>query len=318
MYDPRAREALRKLIHVEDPYVRARAAVSLGRLRDVEAVPALIDALMVAPTQYEREEAVRWLGRLRDPRALEPLLTLLPEFSLRYLVTVALGQLGDARAYDALAEMLRWETHTNIRDELIRGLGLLGDARALESLSVALSDEPGLKNTAESMVRLGALEKGFLGGIDLAPSARELRGFGGCQAGPLLHDWDYLDRTTCRQLGAHGELKLALPRGPAKFGPGTQLLVRVRRDGSQEAGPLKLTLAGHELANIEVDGSWREHRIDVPPEWLSGTNVKLGLDWAGDAPYVVLDHALLVPRNERSSATALGGTNPADNAQAAP
>ena len=95
-------------------------------------MPALIDALWVAPTQYEREEAVRWLGRLRDPRAIEPLLSLLPEFSLRYLVTVALGQHRRSRAPTLpLAEMLHWETHTNIRDEVVRGLGLLGDARAL-------------------------------------------------------------------------------------------------------------------------------------------------------------------------------------------
>src|SRR5690606_22013851 len=134
MYDARARGPLTRLVHVEDPYLRARAAVSLGRLRDRTAVPALIDALWVAPTQYEREEAVRWLGRLRDKRAIEPLLSLLPEFGLRYLVTVALGQIGDPRVFGVFLEMLGWEHHTNSRDELVRGFGFLRDARAIAPL----------------------------------------------------------------------------------------------------------------------------------------------------------------------------------------
>ncbi len=317
MYDARARDALRKLVHVEDPHVRARAAVSLGRLRDVEAVPALIDALWVAPTQYEREEAVRWLGRLRDPRALEPLLSLLPEFGLRYLVTVALGQIGDSRAYDALIEMLRWETHTNIRDELVRGLGLLGDERALPVLVGVFAQEAELKNTSESLVRLGALEKGYLAGVDVAPGVRGLRGLGECQAGPLFHDWNYLARTTCKQIAQRAELTLPWDRG--EFSAGAELVLRVRRDGTPEVGPLKVSISGHELATLEVDGSWREHRVEVPAEWLGGTSAKLALDFPGDGPYVVLDHALLVPRKERANAgRPLGGTNPADHAQSAP
>ncbi|MFT3921981.1 MAG: sulfatase-like hydrolase/transferase [Myxococcales bacterium] len=319
MYDPRARDALRRLIHVEDPFVRARAAVSLGRLRDPEAVPALIDALWVAPTQYEREEAVRWLGRLRDPRALEPLLSLLPEFGLRYLVTVALGQLGDPRAYDALAEMLRWETHTNIRDELIRGLGLLGDPRALPIVTDVLAQEPGLKNTPETLVRLDAVQKGYLGGTDLGPDTRDMRGFGACRAGPLLHDWDYLDRTTCQQLAPHAELKLSLPREHANWAAGAQLIIRLKRDAVPLSGSLALSMGGKPLATLEVDGSWREHRIDVPAELLTGSSARLSLEWTGDAPYTEVDHALLVPRSERLSASPeLGTPNAAHHAPAVP
>ncbi|HEY6877391.1 MAG TPA: sulfatase-like hydrolase/transferase, partial [Polyangiales bacterium] len=176
LYDGRARDPLRRLMHVEDPYLRARAAVSLGRLRDRAAVPALIDALWVAPTQYEREEAVRWLGRLGDPRATEPLLTLLSEFSLRYLLAVALGQVGgmsgDTRAYPDLIGMLDWESRTNIRDEVVRGLGLLRDARAIPALVRAFEQDPALKNTAESLVRLDALGRGAIGGLDMNPHTK--------------------------------------------------------------------------------------------------------------------------------------------------
>jgi hypothetical protein len=307
MYDPRAKDNLRKLIHVEDPFVRARAAVSLGRLRDPAAVPALIDALWAAPTQYEREEAVRWLGRLRDPRGLEPLLSLLPEFGLRYLVTVALGQIGDPRAFDALADMLRWEFHTNIRDELVRGLGFLGDARAIPLLVRVLADEPGLKNTAESLVRLDAISLGYLGGADLAPNLRGAKGIGDCRAGPLFHDWDYLDRTTCAQRTRRAELDLALPRAHASWSAGAQLVLRLRRDEAHEDGQLTLWLGGRNLGSVEVDGSFREHRLDVPPDRLTGASARVVLEWSGGAPGaeasgaarepgLVLDHVLLIPR----------------------
>ena len=119
---------------------------------------------------------MRWLGRIRDPRAVEPLLSLLPEFGLRYLLAVALGQIGDPRAYDALVGMLDWESRTNIRDEVVRGLGLLGDTRAIPRLLAALDDEPALKNSAESLIRLHALEHGALGGLDFnKDSARRAR-----------------------------------------------------------------------------------------------------------------------------------------------
>jgi arylsulfatase A-like enzyme len=318
MYDPRARKALERLIHVEDPFVRARAAVSLGRLRDPAAVPALIDALWAAPTQYEREEAVRWLGRLRDPRALEPLLSLLPEFGLRYLVTVALGQLGDPRAFEALSDMLRWETHTNIRDELIRGLGFLQDERALPALTEVLAQEPGLKNTAESLMRLQALSRGYLGGLDLAPGVRDARGFGACRAGPLFHDWDYLDRTTCSQLTAQAELKLPLPREHANWDHGAELILRLKRDGSSEPGKLAVSLGGQLLGTVEVDGSFREQRLAVPAELLAGPSARLALGWAGEPPYVILDHALLVPRPAQLTAVPSLAADPTHDTEAIP
>ena len=99
MYDARARNALRALVRAEDPDIRVRAAVSLGRLRDTEAVPALVEALWIATGDYERQEAVRWLGRLRDPRAVEPLIQLLPESRTRFLVVAAIGMIGDRRGY---------------------------------------------------------------------------------------------------------------------------------------------------------------------------------------------------------------------------
>lgn len=300
MYDERARDALQKLMHAEDPYLRARAAVSLGRLRDRQAVPALIDALWVAPTQYEREEAVRWLGRLRDPSAVEPLLSLLPEFSLRYLIAVALGQIGDARAYDALVDMLTWESRTNIRDEIARGLGLLGDARAIPVLVMLLDREPGLRNTAEALVRLGAHVQGQLGGLDVAPQIKGLTGLGGCVAGPLDHDWDFTQRTHCTTQGRRAQLELPLPSTRTHW-LAAQLVIRARRADAPEPTSCAVSLARSPLGNTRFDGSFREQRWDVAGDQLRAAHASLVLECDDKSARITLDHALIVPRTDSTA-----------------
>jgi hypothetical protein len=251
----------------------------------------------VAPTLYEREEAVRWLGRLRDARAVEPLLSVIPEFGLRYLVAVALGEIGDARAYDALTDMLQWEERTNIRDEIVRGLGLLGDARAIEPLIGALLDEPELKHTAESLVRLDAIGRGQLGGRDIEPSLSGKGGLFECAAGPLRHDWDYLARTTCK---GRGQVRLALPLGSVKadLSRGSILLVRLRRSDAAETTEIAFALDDQPLSFHKVDNNWVELRIPLEPAWLRSPQPQLQLR-ANDADTVLmLDHALVVPKSE--------------------
>ncbi|MDB4990297.1 MAG: hypothetical protein JWN04_5475 [Myxococcaceae bacterium] len=317
LYDDRARDALLKLMHVEDPHLRARAAVSLGRLRDPAAVPALIDALWVAPTQYEREEAVRWLGRIRDPRAVEPLLSLLPEFGLRYLLAVALGQIGDARAYDTLVDMLRWESRTNIRDEVVRGLGLLGDARATRALLPALDDEPALKNTAESLIRLGALERAELGGVDVARHTQGMSGLGHCEEGPLFHDWDYLQRTFCVSSGPRAALTLPLPSAIARSASGVRLLLRVRRSDAADSSACAAELAGRSLGALPLDGEFRDLRFDVPTELLTNAPLVLTLSCSDPTVRFAIDHALIVPKAQHKAPIS-DSTKAAQDAQVLP
>ena len=301
MYDERARAKLQRLVLTEDPYLRARAAVSLGRLRDRAAVPALIEALWVAPTQYEREEAVRWLGRLRDRRAVEPLLSIVPEFGLRYLVAVSLGQIGDRRSYDALIDMLSWERHTNIRDEVVRGLGIMGDERATEALVHVLDAEPDLKNTSESLVRLRALERGYLGGIDLVQGTP---GFASCQAGPLVHDWDYLGRTTCVSTQATIKLKLPVPHTHASFTQGGSLVLRARRADTPEGVSVSIQAGGDAPAVLSVDGNFAEQRIPVSASALRGDTLRVTVSASDPAARLMLDHVLLVPHTQAQAAEA--------------
>jgi arylsulfatase A-like enzyme len=301
MYDERARSALRKLVYAEDPFIRARAAISLGRLRDRAAVPALIEALWVAPTQYEREEAIRWLGRLRDPQAIEPLLAILPEFNLRYLAAVALGMIGDVRAYDALSDMLDWEQHMNIRDEVVRGLGLLGDKRAIPRLLEILARESSLKNTGESLIRLGALESGALGGVDLA-SPSSAKGISSCQAAPLDHDWNYLARTTCETSASTIVVSVPLPARSDPFPERAELIVRARRADAVEATTVTLRRGGAILGELVFDGEWRERRVEFSTGDEGRVDVSLTL--APDTR-LILDHILIAPHSaDAAEATA--------------
>ncbi|MET0339543.1 MAG: sulfatase-like hydrolase/transferase [Polyangiales bacterium] len=315
MYDPRAQDALRRLVHVEDPHVRARAAVSLGRLRDRAAVPALIDALWVAPSQYEREEAVRWLGRLGDPAAVEPLLSLLPEFGLRYLLAVALGEIGDRRAYPALSDMLAWESRTNIRDEVVRGLGLLGDPRAIPLLRDVLVREPALKNTAESLVRLGALERGALGGTDVGPDTRGLRGFDDCIAGPLRHDWDYLERTHCTATSTEVTLSMPLPR--TLRGRDAVLVLRARRADASGPARCAVQVDAHALGTLAGTSAFAEQRFELPRTAVTDARATLTLRCEGDARLTV-DHALIVPRPDAAEAPGSADAKAAGDAQLGP
>lgn len=299
MYDPRGKELLRELVLYEDPDIRTRAAVSLGRLRDRAAVPALIEALTHAETAYDREEAVRWLGRLRDPRAVEPLLESIPEFRTRYLVVIALGQIGDARAFEPLADMLTWEHRSNIRDNLVEGLGLLHDPRAIPLLVDIAATEPDMRNATESLIRLGALERGAIGGADVIPGAGP--GLAHCLAAPLVHDWDYLNRTVCDTTTPRATLHLAVPRSVAHAESVVVILSAKRADATTPV-TLHVTLGHAALADARIDGGWTELRWTVPARTLAGPRADAVITSDDPAARLTLDQLVLIPVPPRVAA----------------
>lgn len=287
-FDDRARNELRTLVSSEDPDLRTRAAVSLGRLRDVQAVPALIDALHVSRERYERQEAVRWLGRLQDPSALEPLVELLPEFRIRHLTVIALGHLGDPRAYGPLAQTLQWEHHRHVRDAVARALGQLGDPRAINLVLPLAQSEPDLKYPGEALVRLGALSEGRIGGIDFA----DVAGLAACQEGPERHDWNYLNRTTCETRSARTRVRLQRldTEGPILA------IFRARRADAAQATEVSIEVGSH-TERVSLDGEWSAHRWEM--EALRGTRVTLETD---EDVRLELDHLLLVPAKDGRTA----------------
>ena len=302
MFDPHAREALRRLVSAEDPDLRVRAAVSLGRLRDPLAVPALIEALWIAKGEYERQEAVRWLGRLRDPRALSPLIDLLPELRTRFLVVVAMGMLGDRRGFEPLAQVLTWDQHANVRDATVQGLALLGDPRAIALIVPLAADDPTLESASEALVRLGAIGAGAIGGLDVGPGNPALHDFVGCVAGPLRHDWDYLHRTYCVTRGEHAALPLQVSEKVARAPTGAQLVLGIKHNDAAEPVALSLSLGKQELSQVQVDGSWHEYRFNIPAGSLHAGKVRATLSSNNPKARFAVDHLLLLPSRSQTVA----------------
>jgi arylsulfatase A-like enzyme len=295
MYDGRARDALRRLVSAEDPDIRARAAVSLGRLRDPLAVPALSEALWIAQSDYEREEAVRWLGRIRDPRALAPLIQLLSQQRLRYLVVVALGMLDDERAYEPLADVLTWDQHANVRDGAVRGLALLGDPRAIDAIAALAVRDPTIKQAAESLVRLDAIKRGKIGGIDAVRGELSATDFGDCREGALLHDWNFEHRTHCTTRKDSVALGLRAPTAVFAAPSGNVLVLTLRRTDAAASADVKVQIGATTLPHVRVDESWREHRWSLPEGALPRGHVQLRLSSSVPGARFALDHALLLP-----------------------
>lgn len=307
MFDPRAAPLLRRLVHAEDPEIRSRAAVSLGRLRDVAAVPALIEAMSFSPSTYEREEAVRWLGRLGDARALDPLINLLPEAHTRHLAVLALGEIGDPRAFEALSQVLDYERNTNVRDGVVRGLGVLGDQRALPLLMSLFVEDASLRNAAESLVRLGALEQGLLGGADVDRRFANQSGFGDCYTGPMRHDWDYQHRTYCTTRAPLVSLPLELPARIADAPHGGFAVLGVKRVDSVAATELTITVAGRALETVRVDGEWTELRWPLDADLLRRDGLRADLQAKDPNARFEVDHLLLAPKAGAEAPLAHGG-----------
>ena len=63
---------------------------------------------------------------------------------------------------------------------------MLGDPRAIALITPLAVEDTSIKFATESLVRLGALRRGAIGGVDVAQGAPGSRDFGECQTGPLL------------------------------------------------------------------------------------------------------------------------------------
>jgi hypothetical protein len=268
--------------------------VSLGRLRDRQAVPALIEALWLARSEYERQEAVRWLGRIRDPRAIEPLIHLLPQRRTRFLVVAALGSIGDPRAFEPLSDVLAWDRHPDVRTGAVRGLGLLGDARARGALLAVVQNDPTIELASESLVRLGALERGVIGGLDMTARSTNPADLGDCHEGPLLHDWNYEHRTTCTTRKDSVTLSLNVPLAVSASEVGPLVLVSARRTDGRAPAELTVHIAGTEPRRLSVDGTWSAHRFQLEAGSLPKGRVSAELLGSVGARFA-LDHVLIVP-----------------------
>jgi FOG: HEAT repeat len=81
------------------------------------------------------------LGKLRDARAVPALIAHLPDVLTRVEVVQALGEIGDASGEPALVERLKTDEYVPVRVAAARALARLGGARAVLALRWSASHE---------------------------------------------------------------------------------------------------------------------------------------------------------------------------------
>jgi len=129
---------------LEDPSakVRANAAVSLGRLKDVRGLEPLLVILKNDESSRARTQAANALGEIQDTRAVEPLISSYSDKSLnvRCAVVSALGNLGDNHSIDLLISALSDE-NSRLRQSAVYALKNFKNPRTIEALIERLQDE---------------------------------------------------------------------------------------------------------------------------------------------------------------------------------
>jgi hypothetical protein len=121
-------------------------------------------------------------------------------------------------------------------------------------------------------------------------------GFGSCQAGPLLHDWEYLQRTTCKTSGPRQELELPLPTERVSWASGAQLIVRARRVDAHDPVELSLHARGRALGTLRFDGSFSEQRLELEPKQLREP-LRVSFSYAVPEAQLEIDHVVLLSRD---------------------
>ncbi len=173
----------------ENARVRRRAIEALGKLRDVSAVPVLLQALKDSD-RFVRRDAVRALGNLGDQSVIPAVLALLkdPEGFVRRDAALVLGELGDPSvladlqtaaqespaAYSRDAALASAEMSPVAREALF-AIGKLGGEEAVSALEKILQHPKSPKPVRTRVVaQLGALGAPALPSLTAALADSEL------------------------------------------------------------------------------------------------------------------------------------------------
>lgn len=124
----------------DDRDQRSTAALQLGKMGQVNAVDALIQALFVE-TDLNVQEDITWALNQLKQAAVPKLITFLNNESdeIRHRATHTLGKLKSVQATDVLVAALRDPSPT-VRYKATVALGQVKDARAISALIQALDD----------------------------------------------------------------------------------------------------------------------------------------------------------------------------------
>ncbi|HTC24987.1 MAG TPA: HEAT repeat domain-containing protein, partial [Gemmatimonadales bacterium] len=123
--DPKATSGILPLLHHADPNVSQAAVEALGRLRNADAVPALLELLR--GNLWLQLAAVTALGEIGDPAAGEPLLALVPDSFVAEQAVRSLLRIAAPESLDPLLDLLIRVRERPLRDAILEAAGVVLD-----------------------------------------------------------------------------------------------------------------------------------------------------------------------------------------------
>jgi arylsulfatase A-like enzyme/HEAT repeat protein len=291
------RELILDALFADEPSIRDRAALTLGRREEPAATEALVEALGRDDVDI-REQAIRMLGRLGEPCTVDALLTMLAEERTRYLTVLALGKIGDPRAYEALMDVIENEKYTDVRGYAVVALGWLEMSEAIPRLMRVLVEEPEIKWTTESLIRLGAVGRAPLFGMDISKDSHEnSKGFRKCFEKPKVVHGGFLDRTFCNTKGSVARVEFF-----TSISGSATLIVRARHLTKEQERDVSLEIFvdSVKVGEVPLGEQFQEFRIVTSTNtWLEGRHqVQFKMEKPGS---FALDHVLVLANDSGSS-----------------
>ncbi len=134
------------ILAVDDKYnhISWGAIYALGTIRNVEAVPAIINSLKSNGAQIRKASAYS-LGEIQDKRAFEPLVMVInkdKDSGVSIAAVNAIKKIDPSRAVDILLVTISMSRRSQrIRSAAIKALGEIGDVRVIEPLIKMLDDK---------------------------------------------------------------------------------------------------------------------------------------------------------------------------------
>lgn len=144
--DGRAVETLVGVLTGEERDVEVLHAVveALTKIKDVQAVPALVEALQHHPDEFVRADVAQALWTIERERARDVLARAMLEDRgigvVRAGVAQILGEIGDARAVEALSAALARHDKFEVLCTVAEALGKIGGPQAIEAVVRVLND----------------------------------------------------------------------------------------------------------------------------------------------------------------------------------
>jgi HEAT repeat protein len=163
MNDIESVELFRTCLHDADDSIRSAAIHAVGRVKDIESVPRLIQLLSdksenpLASEHLVCDSVAEALSLIGDERAIQPMAQMIEKQQTGMhpnIAITALGKLGE-NGFAKLLNILN-EADVALRSEIIYSLGLIGNKKAVPLLIHSLKDKNELvrQNASEALWHL--------------------------------------------------------------------------------------------------------------------------------------------------------------------